>query len=318
MSYLGAEKFHVDGNNKAVALGHVEKSRLEFEGIITKKGVTYSIVSSPNARFRRNLDGYPDIWTNQGFGNSIHDQHDFPGSNGIAPDWGLQVSPPREQYVQRLRPISLKLLIVVDHLIFRYHNYNIRETVKYVTTFWHAVDQMYAKFDSPRVNIIITCIAITKDKGAANVMFGSWTNTGELQANYAVRKVKQYPYLNFLKDQDPKKFDVIVVMTNAQLTRWRTWQQKFVPVMGYSVHDGICVGTTESVVIPDNGHFFGIDSGVHELGHLLDMKHDMDNGCAREVEIGELNGQPLVMGSHSMGEKVWSECSKRDLRNFVA
>ncbi|KAJ8669335.1 hypothetical protein QAD02_000594, partial [Eretmocerus hayati] len=311
MSYLGAEKFYEDSNNEAVALGHFEKNRW------TKKGATYPFVSFPNSRFKRNLDGYPDIWTNQGFGNSIYDQYDFPGSNGIAPDWGLQVLPSREQYVQPLGSISLKLFIVVDHLIFRYHNYNIKETVKYVATFWQKVDQMYAKFDSPKVNIIITGIAIAKDRIAANVMFGSWTNTNKLEVVGATQKVKDHPYLNTFKDQDPRKFDAIVVMTDSELTQWHEEHNMYSPVMGLTLVDEVCE-TIDSVVIPDNGHFHGVDSGVHELGHILGMQHDMNNGCGREEQIGKLNGKPLVMGVHARGEKVWSECSKRELREFVA
>ena len=60
-------------------------------------------------------------------------------------------------------------------IIFRKLGKDVQETIKYVATFWNAVNLKYSKVESPKIKVIITGLIIAKVTILTKFCFNTYT-----------------------------------------------------------------------------------------------------------------------------------------------
>merc|ERR1712111_17436 len=82
-------------------------------------------------------------------------------------------------------------------------------------------------------------------------------------------------------------------------------------VIGYAYVGGACASTRQVTIVEDKGTYNGVGTAAHEIGHLLGVVHDGDYGH-ETCRAGD-----YIMSPWSNGAKQWSDCSVKQMRDFV-
>merc|ERR1712113_46398 len=82
-------------------------------------------------------------------------------------------------------------------------------------------------------------------------------------------------------------------------------------VIGYAYVGGACAEGRRVTIVEDRGTYNGVGTAAHEIGHLLGVVHDGDRGH----ESCRASG--YIMSPWSNGAKQWSDCSVKQMRDFV-
>ncbi|XP_031780167.1 venom metalloproteinase 3-like [Nasonia vitripennis] len=204
-----------------------------------------------------------------------------------------------------------KLLIVVASDYFKKFGEDVSETIKYVSTFWNAVNLQYAKLAAPKVKIVITGIIIAKDDTALTFIYNSRLpedmnslNTYKLLINQG-----QYFEKGFNKSLDFKNYDSTITLTNLNTG----------PIAGSAYIGKICDDGYNVGFINDDASYGGIQAATHELGHLLNLPHDGARAAKSCEAYPDPNVSTIMAAFVASVEKfIWSDCSKRILREFAS
>ncbi|KAJ8668367.1 hypothetical protein QAD02_010030, partial [Eretmocerus hayati] len=211
----------------------------------------------------------------------------------------------------RIDTLYPELLLIIDYHLFRDFNHNIEEIVRYISTFWSIVDQIFAEIDSPQVQITITGLIIETEDNALDFLRLSQIGHDKAVITSMLSGIGQHFSSKLSTVKTFGHFDAAVLMTGLKLVG-----KKAVKYLGLAYVGGMCSKNCNAAVIFDNGNFHGIDTAAHELGHLMSMKHDLNNTCKDDFRLDFANKSSIMSSGLTKVKILWSKCSVKALQEY--
>ncbi|KAL7300966.1 hypothetical protein TKK_0006245 [Trichogramma kaykai] len=195
-----------------------------------------------------------------------------------------------------------QILVVVDHSIYKKYGGNVFKIAQIVAAYWNSVDLLYRTIKSPKIRLNIAGLIIPESPEAIPYVEKNYNHDlGSIDTSKMENDMVNYFAENseHLDGIPEDSFDVAFLMTN------RLNAPNF---LGTAVGD--VTYTTVSWGTGDFEHNSdSVNTGAHELAHLLKADHDWEKGCLRS---------PNIMGNpEGKSAFAWSQCSLRDMIEFV-
>jgi len=325
MDYVGTAYQDVHSSS-AVLLTPIADGLVHLDGVLNNK---YIIKSLPRRILKNVLYGGHNLYEPHHTKN-VTDDEDFaythhhvvykvPSSNQYN---DLKITDPEDEEVKRNAPdiIYPEFIIVADYTIYRLFGGNIGRIVKYLVSYWNAVDLRYRLLTTPKIRFNIAGIIIGTDNDAIPYMENSRTEVSKLDADRALRGMADYFYR---ENRFPKDFyDMVIAMTHLDMCNMLTDDFCDPSTLGYAYVAGACdrnatKQSSEAVgIVEDNGGYSGIIPTAHEIGHLIGARHDGNPKGAGDCPAhdGFIMTSGLML--HENGFE-WSSCSINAFYNFI-
>ncbi|KAJ8669675.1 hypothetical protein QAD02_000934 [Eretmocerus hayati] len=290
--------FYQDTNKSAVLWAYYKDNYIYYDGLFGE---------SKNAkRVRSELEKW---WTPRK--NSVNNYANFGANeNDIIHD----SKTPNYAYEKLAEPLSImypKLLVVVEYNYFKALGNNITETVRYISTLWNAINLKYSRITSLEIKIMITGIIIQQDPTALRFIHDSCNNTDEgvkLSSHKMLNLGADYFRMDFNNEVNFKNYDSVIVMTNLNAGS----------IAGQAFLGKICDKYNNVAFVGDDTTYFGVNTGAHELGHLLSLPHDK-TASSKDCDYLPSPGVATIMAPFVpwVDRFIWSECSEKRLKIFA-
>ncbi|XP_016837409.1 venom metalloproteinase 3 [Nasonia vitripennis] len=216
----------------------------------------------------------------------------------------------KDKLNEPVEKLHIKILPVLDYALFHLLGENVQETLKYVATFWNAVDMQFSQIDRSKIEITVTGVVIATDEDALTFIneCRNKADPSKADAFQFLERARMYFYKNFINDTGITNYDAIFVMTGLDTK----------PTAGMSYIGRICNRLYSTAFVLDDANFLSLHSAVHELGHLMNFYHD-GSDSAEDCNPYPENDVSTVMAPFISEAKsiVWSQCSKRSLEEFI-
>merc|ERR1712012_1162756 len=194
-----------------------------------------------------------------------------------------------------------EVLVAVDYSLHKKLGSNEARTKQYVQKHFSSVNSMYATLSEPRVKLVLAGIII----GTSSASLPFLHNYGSYSSKFEADKALSSMGRHYAKGDFPKH-DLVMALT-AQDMQIRGSSG----VIGYAYVGGACASTRQVTIVEDKGTYNGVGTAAHEIGHLLGVVHDGDYGH-ETCRAGD-----YIMSPWSNGAKQWSDCSVKQMRDFV-
>nr|B5AJT3.1 RecName: Full=Venom metalloproteinase 2; Short=EpMP2; Flags: Precursor [Eulophus pennicornis]ACF60598.1 metalloproteinase 2 [Eulophus pennicornis] len=194
-----------------------------------------------------------------------------------------------------------KLLVLVDYTLFKILNKSYEETIRYLAIFWNAVDMKFKKFETPKINIIITGIIVPKNEGALKHVYDARIKSDmqKVNATKIITNSEHFFGANFSTESYFDNYDATFTMASLNDLEGQT---------GLAYIGAICKNNHNNAYVKDSGVFSGVLAAAHELGHLLASDHDEDVGCPGEINYNtRLTGTIMAeYRNNNVSKFIWS------------
>merc|ERR1712025_925437 len=159
----------------------------------------------------------------------------------------------------------------------------------------------YAKLSEPKIKLVLAGVIIGTSAASLPFLHKYGSYSQQFEADDALSSMGQH----YAKGGFPKH-DLVMALT-AQDMQIRGSSG----VIGYAYVGGACASTRQVTIVEDKGTYNGVGTAAHEIGHLLGVVHDGDYGH-ETCRAGD-----YIMSPWSNGAKQWSDCSVKQMRDFV-
>ena len=194
-----------------------------------------------------------------------------------------------------------EVLIAVDYSLHKNLGKNEARTKQYVEKHFNAVNAMYAKLSEPKIKLVLAGVIIGTSAASLPFLHKYGSYSQQFEADDALSSMGQH----YAKSDFPRH-DLVMALT-AQDMQIRGSSG----VIGYAYVGGACASTRQVTIVEDKGTYNGVGTAAHEIGHLLGVVHDGDYGH-ETCRAGD-----YIMSPWSNGAKQWSDCSVKQMRDFV-
>ena len=224
----------------------------------------------------------------------------------------------RDQYIISAQTSSVtkypEILITVDYSLHKKLGENKARTRQYVEKHFNSVNSMFAKLSEPKVKLVLAGVIIGTSALSLPFLHHSGSYSTKFEANTALSGMGKYYYS---KSGILPKHDLVVALTAQDMQT-----QGSSGVIGLAYVGGACAKdfrqTRSVAIVEDKGTYNGVTTAAHEIGHLLGVVHDGDGAANYLGGSGAIScGQGFLMSPLANGSNRWSDCSEKQLRNFL-
>ncbi|KAK0076916.1 hypothetical protein PV326_010440 [Microctonus aethiopoides] len=215
-----------------------------------------------------------------------------------------------------------EILVIVDYDFFKIFRKDVYQTIKYLVGFWNGVDLGFRSLESPKFRLNIAGILIAEDESALSYISSNKLGPGNLKTADAIESSRYWLYKYLYPMIDRNNYDVAITMTSLALCDTSMFRQRCdIGQTGLSLDSGACDVddyfrfVNKAAIVQDRGSFRGIQTAIHELGHLFGAKHD---GEPYNFRCNSYSGN--IMDPHSLtgaNVKHWSQCSLMAIDRFL-
>ncbi|KAJ8678927.1 hypothetical protein QAD02_014714 [Eretmocerus hayati] len=213
-----------------------------------------------------------------------------------------------------------EILVIVDHDTFEVHKKNLQELLKYLASFWNAVDLRYRELTKPTVRLNIAGLIIPEDPNATPYLDSHAIGKNDILVDPTLETMGEY-FKNLANSPTPKlvDYDVALAITHRTLGSYDEYRNYKNSTAGLAYMRGACQVRhgTGVAIVKDSGGYNGIMSAVHELGHSLGAPHDGEE--SRNVPGGPCEWEDGYLMSYKVKDSRafhWSRCSKTAMQEF--
>ena len=224
--------------------------------------------------------------------------------------------------------VQPEILIVVDKSLYHQLGSDDSAVNNYVRNFWNAVNLRFRLISSPRVELNIAGIIISKSSAQTPYLRDSKVSGNMFEARKALDLMGKHFYKS---DSSLPIFDMAVTMTSLDMCRYKTGGRGGCNknTVGYAYVGGACVvnkalrKVNSVAIVEDSGGYSGVIVAAHEVAHLLGAVHDGDGAA---VNVGGPGARQCSWGAgHIMSDArrterglAWSDCTKAQLSHFLS
>ncbi|XP_051168545.1 A disintegrin and metalloproteinase with thrombospondin motifs adt-2-like isoform X4 [Leptopilina boulardi] len=174
-----------------------------------------------------------------------------------------------------------EILVYVDEILFKKHNYNVQKAVEYTLSYWNGVDLRYRQFQKPKIRLYIAGIVLIKN--TLPFVHKTLLSNGLYNAELLAEEFSKFLYKNSFNIQPKKDFDISMYMSGKLLYTMNenrnTTGYAYIGAPCYFENQGNSRGRYMSAgVVTDENEYKYLLSGAHELGHILGALHDENDG----------------------------------------
>merc|ERR1711963_1254528 len=183
-----------------------------------------------------------------------------------------------------------EILFTVDYSLHKRLGSNEARTRQYVQRHFNSANSMYASLSNPRVKLQLAGIIVGTSPTSLPFLHPGGSYSSRFEENSALSSMGQY----YNRRPGLPRHDIVIAFLGAACT------------------NGFSVG-----IVVDKGRNSAASTTAHELGHLLGSNHDGDRGaesCRGGCSFG-FGGS--LMSPCGDGATRWSQCSIRQLSNFL-
>ncbi|XP_034943889.1 uncharacterized protein [Chelonus insularis] len=210
-----------------------------------------------------------------------------------------------------------ELLVILDYSLYNVLGKDYEAAVRYLVSFWNAVDLRYRTMTEPQIRLNLAGFIISIREGGTPYLEEHRRGVNELDADGALQNMSQY---FFRESRFPfEVYDMAVALTNLDMCNIE-YGYCDTSTLGYAYEAGACNRSsidlnTEAVgIIEDNGGYSAVLPATHEVAHLLGVPHD---GTEDTFTCSGYEGF-IMTGTVTFGRNsfFWSDCSKKAFLDF--
>ncbi|XP_051168555.1 uncharacterized protein LOC127286203 isoform X5 [Leptopilina boulardi] len=177
-----------------------------------------------------------------------------------------------------------EILVYVDEILFKKHNYNVQKAVEYTLSYWNGVDLRYRQFQKPKIRLYIAGIVLIKN--TLPFVHKTLLSNGLYNAELLAEEFSKFLYKNSFNIQPKKDFDISMYMSGKLLYTMNenrnTTGYAYIGAPCYFENQGNSRGRYMSAgVVTDENEYKYLLSGAHELGHIQDSTKCLRNNPAK-------------------------------------
>ncbi|XP_051166685.1 A disintegrin and metalloproteinase with thrombospondin motifs adt-2-like isoform X2 [Leptopilina boulardi] len=209
-----------------------------------------------------------------------------------------------------------EILVYVDEILFKKHNYNVQKAVEYTLSYWNGVDLRYRQFQKPKIRLYIAGIVLIKN--TLPFVHKTLLSNGLYNAELLLQEFAKFLYKNTFNIQPKKDFDISMYMSGKLLYTMNENRK----ATGYAYIGSPCYFENQgnsrgrymsSGVITDENEYKYLLSGAHELGHILGAPHDEQNsnqnGPSNTMRCLKKEGYVMSYNKYNKNKISFSPCS---------
>ncbi|XP_059469110.1 A disintegrin and metalloproteinase with thrombospondin motifs 9-like isoform X2 [Neocloeon triangulifer] len=213
------------------------------------------------------------------------------------------------------KQLYIEVKVVTDRKMHEYHGDGLTQ---YVMTLMSIVSSLFKDASiGNHVNIKVVDIenlADTSFFASSDVYWKSKYNSNDVWATEMLKKFCIWQNENRHTRDRTRQYDTALLLTRENLCRYNNLTS--CGTLGLAEVGAACNPKKSCSIVQDNG-LSAAFTIAHELGHVLNMKHDNDNQCKRFMEPKSRH----YMMAHMLGENTfpweWSNCSRHYLTEFL-
>ncbi|XP_066590315.1 A disintegrin and metalloproteinase with thrombospondin motifs like [Prorops nasuta] len=312
--------FHDISNDAAFTVQRDSNGRYLFDGTI---GQDMAVRPYP-ARLRRAAVSHLQNQTNDQIHTHEHimikrspqQGNSFPGGNFLEP-----INMGSYSMINARAPdvIYPKVLIVVDHSLYRKMGKTVPQIARYMLSLMNGVDLRYRLLINPKIRLHVAGIIIALDDRAVPYLYDNRLKNNLVDANKILDDMHIYFYKENRINED--SYNLVVAFTNLDLctTKGSDCDRS---LAGYATIGRPC-GRDQykkkfwpTGVVEEAGGYAGIISAAHEIGHILGARHDGLHDTTKNCPMteGYIMSSSISLKSNIMR---WSSCSIKAIYETV-
>ncbi|XP_043470253.1 uncharacterized protein LOC122503685 isoform X2 [Leptopilina heterotoma] len=195
-----------------------------------------------------------------------------------------------------------QILVYVDTTLFLYFKGSVKKTVSYVLTLMNGVDLYFREIEKPFIRLNIAGIVLCEE-------------SIEPSKRFIINGDSLDRFSKFMYEETKFKFkehyDIAVVLVKSFTVQ---------PFKGLAYTGSVCQQRKDFIksvaIISDNGRLEGIQTGAHELGHVLGSFHDELKYLPEEDKQKCTFKKGFIMSYQRFDQNqfYFSPCSKEQLK----
>ncbi|XP_065348450.1 A disintegrin and metalloproteinase with thrombospondin motifs 9 isoform X3 [Cloeon dipterum] len=213
------------------------------------------------------------------------------------------------------KQLYIEVKVVTDRKMHEYHGDNLTQ---YVITLMSSVSSLFKDASiGNHINIKVVDIENLADTSfyvSPDVYWKSKYNANDVWATEMLKKFCIWQYENRHLGDRTRHYDTALLLTRENLCRYHNLTS--CGTLGLAEVGAVCNPKKSCSIVQDNG-LSAAFTIAHELGHVLNMKHDNDNHCKRFMGPSSKH----FMMAHMLGENTspweWSNCSRHYLTEYL-